>query len=475
VKIKFCFLLFFLFVQRFLLAAPITVVAKANEVNALLQFLLSCERNGETYSQYKHVFHDTSGVKTKNMFTAWRELSHNNLLKFEGFPDSRYNGKSASNLVFIQSVNAKTINELIQNCTGFYTQSDLKKFSEVLHYFYPIYHKCIWLPYQKSINSDVQKLNIYIKSKGVGACFTKAANFYGVEWESEIPFYVMIHPMVGKVDYTMARPMGNVLIADYVLGDKNYSGWLGVVFHEMCHVLYTNQSREKQYATEHYFLKSNNAKYRLAAYNWFDETMATAIGNGYLFEKLTGKVDENEWYANEYIHKNARAVFPLVKNYLDSSKTMNGTFFYEYINLFEKTFPNINREANNLFAFMDIASDTVNNDIYGNFYAYFQPRWVNLESSVDYGTLIKTNDQVHTKIVVLIKNPATGIKEINEAFHTEFSDASSFPDKIFYACNPDGKNYLVFYLSSITKFDAALKKLADLKILPEEKGMILLD
>ncbi|HYG52053.1 MAG TPA: hypothetical protein VD905_14175, partial [Flavobacteriales bacterium] len=298
-KPVFYFLLLFVFLRQNAVAASITVVAKANEVNALLQFLLACERHGEAYSQYKYIFGDTASPKTKSMLQNWGDLSHYNMLKFEGFPDSRHNGKSASNLVFIQSVNARTINELIQNCSGFYTQSDLKKMSDVLHYFYPIYHKKIWFPNVKRIQADVQKLNIYIKSKGVDSYFSKAANFYGVEWQSEIPFYVMINPMIGKVDYTMARPMGNVLIADYVLNDKNYSGWLGVVFHEMCHVLYGNQTREKQYATEHYFLKSNNTRYSLAAYNWFDETIATAIGNGYLVEKLTGKVDENEWYANE--------------------------------------------------------------------------------------------------------------------------------------------------------------------------------
>lgn len=441
----------------------------------MLQFLLGCERNGESYSQFKYVFGDSASAKTKEMLKEWANISHHNMLKFEGFPDSRHNGKSSFNLVFIQSVNARTIYELIQNCTGFYTQNDLKKFSDVLYYFYPIYHKRVWLPNAKRIATDVQKLNVYIKSKGIDSYFSKAANFYGVEWQSEIPFYVLIHPMLGKVDYTMARPMGNVLIADYVLGDKNYSGWLGVVFHEMCHVLYSNQTREKQYAAEHYFLNSSNPKYSLAAYNWFDETVATAIGNGYLVEKLNGKVDENEWYANEYIHKNARAVFPLVKNHLDSAKTMNGQFFSNYIDLIEKAFPNVNRELENLFSFVDIAADTVNNEVYRNFYTYFQPRWVNLESPVDHTTLEKTNRQLHTKIILLTKKPAEQLEQVNELLQTSFSDASAFPDKIFYECRPDGRNYLIFYLSSINKFDAALKKLFELKLLPEEKGMMIVD
>lgn len=435
----------------------IQIEIKVNEINSLLQFLLACERNGSDYSLYKYVIGTTTDEKTQKMLHQWRDLAKYNMLKFEGYPDTRYNGQSVLNMVFIQSVNSKSIDELVQNCSGFYTQDELKKFSDVLYYFYPIYHQKLWLIHEKKIREEVKKLNAYIKQKNVSEYFSSAAQFYGVSWQNNLPFYVMVNPIAGQADYTTARPMGNVLIADYVLGDTDYNGWLGVVLHEMCHVLFGNQSRDKQFETEHYFLKSNVKNYCLAAYNWLDETMATAIGNGYVVEKLNGQLDKNEWYHNHYINANAKAIFPLVKSYLDSAKTIDGNFIYTYINQFEKTFSTINREANHLFSFLDVISDTVNNDVYYSLYEHFQPRVVNFESGFDSALLKKINDQIHNKIIIITNDHAKKIELVNEQLGLGIPTTES--NKIHFILEKDGKNYIVMCLASIVKLKDAIAQI----------------
>ena len=107
----------------------------------------------------------------------------------------------------------------------------------------------------------------------------------------------------------------------------------------MCHILYDGQSADNQHNIERWMNKSSS-KYKSLAYQYFDEGMATAIGNGWAYEVLNNKIDKTDWYNDDIINGYGHALFPLVKSYLRTGKTMDSTFVNEAIELFASTFPN---------------------------------------------------------------------------------------------------------------------------------------
>ncbi|RYF31747.1 MAG: hypothetical protein EOO38_31440 [Cytophagaceae bacterium] len=113
---------------------------------------------------------------------------------------------------------------------------------------------------------------------------------------------------------------------------------MGVILHEMCHVLYDEQPAEIQHEIQKWF-DENPSSFAPAAYTFFDEAMATALGNGYAYKELKGQMDSTEWYNNPYINGFAKALYPVAEQYLNSGKPIDKAFIDAAIAIFEKTFP----------------------------------------------------------------------------------------------------------------------------------------
>ena len=58
----------------------------------------------------------------------------------------------------------------------------------------------------------------------------------------------------------------------------------------------------------------------------FNESTATACGNGYIFEQLTGAPDKHDWYDDVYINKQAKAIYDLTKKYIETGKTIDSVY-----------------------------------------------------------------------------------------------------------------------------------------------------
>jgi hypothetical protein len=447
----------------------------ASETNALVQFLISCQHQNERSALYQLLMGSKYNTEqTKTMLKKWDQLEKHDMLNFEGFPESRHNGRSVSDLVVIQSVRAKNARELAQNCMGYFTQSELKKFREILLYFEPIYHELVWLPNLKKTNAKLKEVRAFVQQKNIRQMFNQAAAFYGTKWEDDFPFYVMVNPLPGRVQYTSARPMGQVLIADLVLNEKDLSGWLGVVFHEMCHVLYNNQPREKQDQLEKLFTTHSEVNYRLPAYNWFNETMATALGNGWLVEKITGHLDSTEWYNNSYINRFAHVVYPLVKQYADAGKTMDSELVNACIASFKKEFEKINTETEHLFTFINLVADTMPQENYNDIFRFFYPRSLSCETPFEGDHLERVEAGVSTKVFVITSEKQEKLKLLETRFgftDLQVSDKSC----IYYFLERNGANYFILALNNIGDLAKACESLSKQKELKENKGVLFLE
>lgn len=76
--------------------------------------------------------------------------------------------------------------------------------------------------------------------------------------------------------------------------------------------------------------------YTKFAYHYIDEALATALGNGYAYKALAGEIDSADWYNDAYINAYAKAIYPLVEEYVDSKKQMDKAFILKAIDVFKE-------------------------------------------------------------------------------------------------------------------------------------------
>lgn len=88
-----------------------------------------------------------------------------------------------------------------------------------------------------------------------------------------------------------------------------------------------------------------------------NEAWATAVGNGYFREKLTGSLNCGSWYNFKYNDQMAKAMYPFIKQYLDQGKPMDKALVDKQVEVYETKFPNWIYEWENLLQGRTVMSD----------------------------------------------------------------------------------------------------------------------
>jgi hypothetical protein len=110
------------------------------------------------------------------------------------------------------------------------------------------------------------------------------------------------------------------------------------MFHEMCHSLYEAEPVDVQQAFESYFREVKTPQSDLA-YTLINEALATAIGNGWAIEAATGKRDRDSWYDDAAIDGFAKAIYPMVREYIQDGRSLDRSFVRKSIESFGAAFP----------------------------------------------------------------------------------------------------------------------------------------
>jgi len=100
-------------------------------------------------------------------------------------------------------------------------------------------------------------------------------------------------------------------------------GDLSVVLHEKFHTLFHTQSGNNHEEMKKWF--GNDEKGKLAFLN-FEEAIATIAGNVWAYKKVTNKTPQEPWYNVPSIDLYAKALAPMMKEYLDGCKPMDQKF-----------------------------------------------------------------------------------------------------------------------------------------------------
>ncbi|WP_161499257.1 hypothetical protein [Flavipsychrobacter stenotrophus] len=171
--------------------------------------------------------------------------------------------------------------------------------------------------------------------------------------------------MPGKRGNTTATPHSNSLVLAVLTEEKDYDMRVSVAVHEICHVLYGEQPITLQSSMDRWFATSKDPN-ALFAYNYIDEALATACGNGWAYEQLSGKEDKTGWYDNEYINTFGHAIYPMVKEYIAANNQLDSAFVHRAIALFSDRFPVAYKNYQNLMNKVNIYTDAATQQDFGN-------------------------------------------------------------------------------------------------------------
>lgn len=205
---------------------------------------------------------------------------------------------------------------------------------------------------QEAVNASARQLAAYLRDKQVSELFSSMEMLYDVKWPYEKPILVGLSPVPASESFT-ASVDGATVFGDFPLGFQDFDAYTSVVLHEIGHALLEGQSTSTKNYWNSGFTRASQ-RTRLFAEAWLNEGLATAVGNGWSWKKLTGEVDPNQWYNNEVINRYSRAIAPRVFELLDKNQSVSQGDLQWMSSAFDREFPDAFRLPDLVLAHADV-------------------------------------------------------------------------------------------------------------------------
>ncbi len=273
------------------------------------------------------------------------------------FPYGSKTAGMTEQLLKKELIRSEGLAEFSAHAVGILPNKTLSRLSHILTEFTPVYKALIYQPNRKKFERQLKDISKFIEGKDVPTFFYQGLKFYNAEWNNSIPFEICFYPLPKSNGFT-AEAFMNHAVSAIQTERLDYNVLLSVILHEIYHILYDEQSLEFKVEIEQYF-NSNPALCSRYAKHLLNEALATALGNGFVFEKLSHSIDTGEWYHSPYINQMAKKVYPLVKSYMEEGKSIDKYFVDHYISLYEHNFPHWMHEADHIMSYRYILSNHV--------------------------------------------------------------------------------------------------------------------
>jgi hypothetical protein len=390
--------------------------------------------------------------------------------KRDELPSNRRQSRSTYDLIDIALVNSSTIVEFRDRIIGVLPNNELQKLIQVIQDAEVYYDRLIWKDNEAKLINQRTALEKYTQQ--CSESFTVINRFYNSCWIPEVPFVVALYPIPGRSGNSTATPHANSLCVGVLTDETDHVGRIGVVLHEMCHVLYDEQPSEFQHKLESYFAESKSP-YSQFAYNFFDEGLATALGNGWAYKSLSGELDPNPWYDNEYINGFGKALYPLIEEYIANNKQIDQEFVNKAIDLFAAAFPNSITDYGILLNRVSIYNDADTgpeiDEVMNLIGSYFQMTSSNFSSPILDPTAqeyLKTVNQ--TQLIIVDRNHEANIKGLKKIF-PELSKVKFTPNKTLSFFDSKKRPIIILYVTDKANLDLLLKEMFTKKYFDQTK------
>lgn len=325
-----------------------------------------------------------------------------------------------------------SIGEFKMRSIGLIPNTSLNALSEALSAFAPVYNTLIFNPNKAKFEEQLGAIAEFMKSKNVATYFEAGARFYNSAWDNTVPFEIAFYPLPNAKGFT-AEAFYNNAVSAIQTDLTDYNVLLSVVLHEIFHILYDEQSlavKKELYKA----VQQNPAKCSVYAYQLMNEVLATALGNGYAYEKLNGKVDLGEWYNWPYINTMAKQIYPLVCDYLEQKKAMDKNFMNAYIRLYGQANSNWLEEARHTMTYRYILS-TNREDLDAFWQVYPYCSLSEAEDEITKSSIEHMKRTPLTKVIVVSENHAACLALIKASFPElkdwRYKSGAEFTHRVF--------------------------------------------
>lgn len=441
---------------------------ETNKTLCLFAFLEAATNQQGTSSSYNEFIMSNLG-KDENFVKLLNDYLVLNLdysAKRQEYPDTRHNSIVSKELLWVAASNSNGVDDFKNRIIGVLPNATQANFIRIIKEVEPYYNDLVWEKEQGNIKKMEAQLKPY--KNDIASLFLNISIFYNTSWDVNLPFKIMLNPIPLESGTTTAIPMGNALICGFLTKNKNdFKSTLGVAIHEMCHVLYGEQSAKVQLEMEQWFLQSESP-YKKLAYNYIDEGLATALGNGWAAEQIGGSLDSTDWYNDVYINGFAKVLYPLVKTYLDDDKRIDQAFVENAIDVFSNRFPDALRQTKilmnevQLFANTEIESeiDAIVEALHGNF--NLRSMWlstpIDSEQSVE-----KFGQELTTKLFIVDSEQSETVSILNDQFSSiTINTPLNAMDVLFD--NESKSALIVLVIDDYAKLKAAMKQLSEIEL-----------
>lgn len=210
----------------------------------------------------------------------------------------------------------------------------------VLRTLEPLYQEYWWSEAAPLVEERIAEMAVQLKEGEFSKSFDKVASLY----DGRLP--VGEQPTLALVPYlrmpgqtrvgTHGHSSGSLQVMELVV-DRSLDDDVGVVFHEFVHALYAGQSEEEQKRWEDHF--AAHGLWGKLAYVQLNEGMATALGNGWFQEKVSGKLDTGSWYSDSVIDTYGKALLPVIRDAAEEGRRLTDQELDKMVEAFQESLP----------------------------------------------------------------------------------------------------------------------------------------
>ncbi|MCP2029351.1 hypothetical protein L1276_004535 [Flavobacterium sp. HSC-32F16] len=449
------FLLLFLFLPVFSFAQKATFKIKYSEQLAVFVFLQNLSENYPE-NVFKTEFQKSkyNNDKYKNVISKFEKLGIYYSYRFEEFP---YGSKKTMQTEDILKKNLIETGDLVNfkiRSVGIIPNKTLIDLAESISEFTPIYNELIYNPNKEKFEKQLEDIAKYSNEHQIENYFNTGLVFYNSSWDNAIPFEIAFYPLPNSKGFT-AQAFCNNFISAIQTDLKSYKDLFSVMLHETYHIIYDEQSLEVKTQIDTYF-KENKSKCSNYAYQLMNEVLATALGNGYVYGQLDGKMDTHDWYNKKYINLMAKQIYPLVKEYIDEKKPIDKNFIDNYIQAYEVNFPNWINELDNIMTYRYVLSENEKDfDVIDKMFRYRSR--TQYEDQITETSIEKMQETPLTKVIIIYKDNAQKLKLTKSKFKElkkwQFKADKEFASKILL----DDKSQLIVINQKKSTLESLIK------------------
>ncbi|HWT00726.1 MAG TPA: hypothetical protein VN256_10805 [Pyrinomonadaceae bacterium] len=352
--------------------------------------------------------------KYQRLIAEFDKLNINYTYEFTEYVNTSKESGSTVYLLKKNLINSRTVDDFKVSSLGIIPNENLFKLASILTEFTPVYRELVYQPSKEIFERQLAEIKSLIASTDTTSYFNAGIKFYNSSWDNTVPFNFVVYPLPNSRGFT-ATVYSNNAESAIPTSLTNYNALLSVMFHEIFHTLHDEESLslKKDMAQ---WINSNPSKNRHYATGLLlNESLATALGNGYVSAKLSGKLNERNWYNWKYVNLMAKKIYPVVEEYIEKQRPIDKAFIDSYIKIFDDNFSDWLLEPDLIMAASYVVSDDAEDfNIIDQKFPY-RPTAENKEG-ISRSSIEKMANAPSTKVVIVSKDNKRNLQLVKESF-----------------------------------------------------------